>query len=145
MTDTEPVPAPLEPPEAYRLLQAQPQALMIDVRSTMEHLMIGHPVGAIHIAWIDEPDWVAHSERFVARVREALLGGAAAEDTAGGVPLVLICRSGRRSLDAGRALVDAGLHEVYYVQGGFEGPLDTNHQRSTLAGWRFHGLPWQQC
>ena len=23
--------------------------------------------------------------------------------------------------------------------------LDENHHRSTLGGWRFRGLPWEQC
>ena len=26
-----------------------------------------------------------------------------------------------------------------------QGELDETHHRSTLGGWRFHGLPWEQC
>ncbi|WP_419641644.1 rhodanese-like domain-containing protein, partial [Thiolapillus sp.] len=40
---------------AYRLIQENPRALLIDVRSSMEFLFVGHPVGAVHIPWIDEP------------------------------------------------------------------------------------------
>ncbi|NIR60320.1 MAG: rhodanese-like domain-containing protein [Gammaproteobacteria bacterium] len=137
-------PTQLEPQEAHELLQQNPQALMIDVRTTMEHLMIGHPAGAVHVPWLDEPDWSAHPEQFVAKVRETLLGGQFCEE-GDCVPVILICRSGRRSLEAGRVLLDAGLPQVYYVRGGFEGPLDESHHRSTRAGWRFHGLPWEQC
>lgn len=60
-------------------------------------------------------------------------------------PVVLICRSGQRSVDAGIALEKAGFSEVINVLEGFEGPLDEQHQRSKISGWRFHGLPWEQC
>ncbi|WP_145930730.1 rhodanese-like domain-containing protein [Acidihalobacter prosperus] len=136
-------PAALMPVEANRLLQEEPQTLLVDVRSTMEYLMVGHPVGAVHIAWLDEPDWTPNP-RFVAQLRELMLGGSRCID--GNCPaVVLICRSGRRSLEAGQALLDAGFARIYYVEGGFEGPLDAHHRRSTLAGWRFEGLPWEQC
>ena len=105
----------------------------------MEHLFIGHPAGSIHIPWIDEPDWKVNPH-FVTLVRQAMLGGAT-----GAAPVVLICRSGVRSLEAGKVLIDAGVKEVYNVAEGFEGQLDDKHHRSTLAGWRFHGLPWEQC
>ena len=59
--------------------------------------------------------------------------------------MVLICRSGVRSLEAGKALVEAGINDVYNVAEGFEGQLDDKHHRSSVGGWRFHGLPWEQC
>jgi rhodanese-related sulfurtransferase len=58
---------------------------------------------------------------------------------------VLICRSGNRSQDAAAALEQAGFAEVYNVLHGFEGELDERHHRNALAGWRFDGLPWEQC
>jgi rhodanese-related sulfurtransferase len=60
-------------------------------------------------------------------------------------PVVLICRSGNRSLDAGRALEESGFSKVYNVLHGFEGELDTDHHRGASTGWRFEGLPWEQC
>jgi rhodanese-related sulfurtransferase len=27
---------------------------------------------------------------------------------------------------------------------GFEGPLDEDHHRGTMSGWRKEGLPWEQ-
>jgi rhodanese-related sulfurtransferase len=129
----------LSPTEAYKLLQEHPNALFVDVRSNMEYLFVGHPVGAIHIPWIDEPDWSVNPH-FVTQVRQAILGGAT-----GAAPVLLICRSGVRSLEAGKALVEAGIAEVYNIAEGFEGALDDHHHRSTVGGWRFHGLPWEQC
>jgi rhodanese-related sulfurtransferase len=129
----------LNPKEAFKFLQEHPNAVFIDVRSNMEYLFVGHPSGSIHIPWIDEPDWQVNPT-FVKQVRQAMLGGAG-----GAAPVVLICRSGVRSLDAGKALVAAGVREVYNVAEGFEGHLDDHHHRSTVNGWRFHGLPWEQC
>ena len=134
----------LHPVEANRLLEEEPRAVLIDVRSEMEFLFVGHPVGAIHIPWIDEPDWTVNPD-FVREVRRVLLGGAVCDEDVGCAPVVLICRSGKRSLRAGELLVEEGFTRVYNVAEGFEGELDHNHQRSTLGGWRYHGLPWQQC
>jgi rhodanese-related sulfurtransferase len=134
----------MSPQQAYDLMQQNPQAVLIDIRSTMEHLMIGHPRDAIHIPWLDEPDWTVNP-RFVPQVREVLLGGFLGAEEDKPPSVILICRSGRRSVEAGRALIEAGIKNVYHVDTGFEGPLDDNHQRSTIAGWRHDGLPWQQC
>ena len=60
-------------------------------------------------------------------------------------PVVLICRSGNRSQEAGEELERAGFTRVCNVLHGFEGELNDKHQRNTLAGWRFEGLPWEQC
>ena len=129
----------LSPKEAYKLLQEHPNAVLIDVRSHMEYLFVGHPAGAIHIPWIDEPDWKLNPH-FLTQVRQTMLGGAS-----GAAPVVLICRSGVRSLEAGKALIEAGVKDVYNVAEGFEGQLDEKHHRSSQGGWRYHGLPWEQC
>jgi rhodanese-related sulfurtransferase len=60
-------------------------------------------------------------------------------------PIVLICRSGNRSQEAGEALERAGFTKVYNVANGFEGEMNEHHQRNSIAGWRFDGLPWEQC
>lgn len=133
----------LTPEQANGVCQAQPSALLIDVRSQMEFLMIGHPVGAVNVPWIDEPNWEVNPQ-FAADVRKLLLGRVSGRDR-GQVPVMLICRSGNRSVDAARALVEAQLPNVFVVSDGFEGPLDAAHQRSSVAGWRFNGLPWEQC
>lgn len=133
----------LSPKDAHRLAGENPRAVLIDIRSTMEYLFVGHPKGAIHIPWMDEPDWTVNPH-FVTRVRELMLGGAL-DGEAGAAPVILICRSGKRSLEAGKKLIEAGFAEVYNVLEGFEGDLDENHHRSTRGGWRFHQLPWEQC
>lgn len=135
----------LSPQEAWAFLQDNPRALLVDVRSNMEFLFVGHPAGAIHVPWIDEPDWQINPH-FVTQIRKLLLGGVCAADgDFSCAPVVLICRSGKRSLEAGKLLASNGFKEVYNVTEGFEGELDSQHHRSSLGGWRFHGLPWEQC
>ena len=129
--------------QAWDICQQDPRALLIDIRSSMEYLFVGHPEGAVHVPWIDEPDWVVNPN-FVTDVRKLMLGGVIEGDHSG-APVILICRSGKRSKEAGQALVEAGIPNVYNIDEGFEGDLDEHHHRSTLGGWRFHGLPWQQC
>ncbi len=134
----------LHPREAWQLLQDDPRAVMVDVRSHMEFLFIGHPVGAINIPWIDEPDWTINPQ-FAVEVRKLILGGLDHREGGRNVPVILICRSGKRSLEAGEELLRQGFHQVYNVADGFEGELDEHHHRSSLGGWRFEGLPWEQC
>ncbi len=139
-------PHALTPHEAQKILQENPRAVLVDIRSSMEFLFVGHPVGAVHIPWIDEPDWDVNPN-FVTDIRKLLLGGVVCdrEEELECAPVILICRSGKRSLQAGKALIEAGVKDVYHVDDGFEGDLNEHHQRSTLNGWRFEGLPWEQC
>ncbi len=133
---------PISAQEAWQICQQDPRALLIDVRSSMEFLFVGHPKGAVHIPWIDEPDWVIN-ENFETEIRKLALGGL--HESTNDVPIVLICRSGNRSADAGEVLIAAGINRVYNIDEGFEGKLDDDHHRSTVNGWRFHNLPWEQC
>ena len=142
MTDTQP--QDLTPRQAWEILQTDPSAVLIDIRSNMEFLFVGHPKGAVHVPWIDEPDWEVNPH-FVTEVRQVMLGGVVCEGEDGCAPVILICRSGKRSLDAGKKLRESGFRQVFHVDEGFEGELDDDHHRSSRGGWRFAGLPWEQC
>jgi len=124
-----------EPREAYEFLKKNPNSIFIDCRSEMEYLFVGHPMGAILVPWNDGPNWEVNPD-FVAHVKKA-----ASVDR----PIILICRSGNRSLDAGRVLEEAGFTQVANILHGFEGELDEQHHRGAKSGWRHEGLPWEQC
>ena len=124
----------LKPLEAHQFLQQHPDAVLVDCRSEMEFLFVGHPTGAHHVAWNDGPDWNINPH-FVGQVRKIASMNR---------PVVLICRSGQRSVDAGVALEQSGFTDGINVLEGFEGPLDEQHQRSRVSGWRKDGLPWEQ-
>ncbi len=133
----------LSPQAAFDLLKAEPQNVLIDVRSSMEFLLVGHPADAVHIPWQDEPDWEVNAD-FVAQVQEHI-SGAAGQNKDHDPAIILICRNGQRTQDAGQVLIEAGFRRVYHISDGFEGPLDSRYRRNTVAGWRFAGLPWEQC
>jgi rhodanese-related sulfurtransferase len=124
----------LKPRDAQQFLHDNPQAVFIDCRSEMEYLFVGHPAGAHHVAWNDGPDWEINPH-FVGQVKKIASMNR---------PVVVICRSGQRSAAAGAALEQAGFSAVYNVLDGFEGPLDEEHHRGTLSGWRKEDLPWEQ-
>ena len=126
----------LTPRETWQFLQDHPDALFVDVRMEIEYLYVGHPPGVVHIAWYEYPEMQAHPQVFVEQVKRE--GGRAER------PVVLLCRSGKRTVDAGLALEAAGFGQVVNVLYGFEGELDEHFQRGRLNGWRHDGLPWEQ-
>ncbi len=126
----------LDPFAAHAFLQNHPDAVLIDCRTEIEHMYVGHPVGAEHVAWQEAPDWEIDPD-FASKVKRVLKGNIER-------PVVVICRSGQRSVDACRALEEAGFTQAINVLEGFEGSLDEDFHRGTLGGWRYHGLPWQQ-
>lgn len=125
--------------EVWAFLKENPEARLIDIRSSMEFLFIGHPTDSIHIAWMEDPDWEINPN-FVKEINQIQKAS-----TNNNAPIVMICRSGNRSEKAGIQLLEAGLTNIYHVSDGFEGDRDDNNHRGTLNGWRFHELPWEQC
>jgi rhodanese-related sulfurtransferase len=130
----------IDPIEAQAVLDQNPRALLIDVRTRVEFDYVGHPPGALHIPWKEFPEWI-QDPNFAAAVGAALEPtGDAGKDR----PLLLICRSGARSLKAAECLQRHGYTRLYNVEEGFEGDRDDQKHRSTINGWRFRGLPWEQ-
>jgi rhodanese-related sulfurtransferase len=134
----------ITPRQAHDFLVAHPDAVFVDCRSEAEYFLVGHPVveraGAEplrphNICWSDELK-LEVNEHFVEDVTKV-----APDRTK---PMLIICRSGRRSVFAGEALEAAGWTDVYNVLEGFEGPLDEKWRRGTQSGWRREGLPWEQ-
>lgn len=125
----------LTPKETYAYLQAHPEALFVDCRTEMEFFYVGHPVGASHIAWQEAPEWEVNTNFAAEVLREA-----GSKES----PVVLICRSGTRSVEAAGVLEAAGFADVTNVLTGFEGELDGQHHRGRVNGWRHDGLPWEQ-
>ena len=106
----------------------------MDVRSTEERKFVGHVPGSVHVAWATGTA-LTRNPRFT-RELEAKVGKHS--------PVLLLCRSGKRSALAAEAAAKAGFSAVFNVLEGFEGELDGQHHRGAQDGWRFHGLPWIQ-
>ena len=109
------------------------QALMVDVRTDAERAWVGAVPQAHALARKQWPG-MAMNPDFDAGIQA--LG-------AGGQKLVLLCRSGVRSVAAAKRATELGL-QAYNILEGFEGDPDPQGQRGKLGGWRFHGLPWSQ-
>jgi len=131
----------LRPAEAWDLLQSDPKAMLIDVRSAPEWGFVGLPrldgIGkeTVCISWQVFPD-MARNEDFVEEV--------AARGLAKGQAVLLLCRSGVRSKAAAIALTAAGFGPCYNISGGFEGDRDGELHRGSVGGWKVAGLPWAQ-
>jgi rhodanese-related sulfurtransferase len=130
----------LVPSDAYVALQADADAVLVDVRTIAEWSYVGvpdlTPIGkrAIFLEWQRFPDG-ALNERFVEELREA--------GVREGAPIYFLCRSGARSAAAAKAATASGLGPAYNVSDGFEGPLGEDGHR-TVTGWKAAGLPWRQ-
>ena len=125
------------PALAWQLVQAN-RALLVDVRSTEERKFVGHVPGSLHVAWATGTSLV-RNPRFV-RELEAKL----AKDGGKDAVVLLLCRSGKRSVLAAEAAAAAGFTHVFNVLEGFEGEINAHLHRGGSDGWRFHGLPWVQ-
>lgn len=131
----------IKPKEAWDILQEDPDACLVDVRTEAEWRYVGFPdLGEIGkrthcIGWQFFPD-NRLNERFVEDV-SAL--GIRPEQT-----VLLICRSGQRSRHAAIALTAAGYKTCFNVAEGFEGDKDGAGHRGTVGGWKVAGLPWGQ-
>lgn len=125
----------VKPLEAYQILQRVPDALLVDCRTEIEFFYVGHPTGALNIEWHMSPDFEVNPH-----FADEVLREAGSKER----PILLICRSGKRTLEAGAALEAEGFSDVTNILEGFEGDLDENFQRGTLGGWRKAGLPWEQ-
>lgn len=110
------------------------EALLVDVRSAEERKFVGHVPDSLHVPWASGTS-LTRNPRFV-RELEAKTGKDAV--------VLLLCRSGKRSVLAAEAAAKAGLTNVFNVLEGFEGEINAEGHRGTDDGWRFRGLPWVQ-
>lgn len=122
----------VSPEQAWQWVQAG-DAVLVDVRTDAERAWVGFVPGAVPVAWKQWPD-MALNPRFDEEIRAAARGGR---------KLVLLCRSGVRSVAAAQRATALGL-QAYNILEGFEGALGEQSQRGRSGGWRYRGLPWQQ-
>ena len=122
----------VSPEQAWAWVQSG-EAELVDVRSDAERAWVGFVPGAHALAWKQWPAMAVNPD-FDAGVQA--LG-------AGGKKLLLLCRSGVRSIAAAQRATELGV-QAYNILEGFEGDPDDQAHRGVKGGWRFRGLPWQQ-
>ena len=123
----------VSPQLAWALFSAG-DAQLVDVRTVEERKFVGHIAGSLHVPWATGTA-MTRNPRF-ARELEAKVGKDA--------PVLLLCRSGKRSVLAAEVATKAGFTRVFNILEGFEGEIDAQQHRGGEDGWRFQGLPWIQ-
>lgn len=136
--------------EAHDLVTAErDKVLFVDVRTAAELMFVGmtNDIDA-HLPLVDLPSPPAWDDKngrlqlvpnasFVSEI-EALLvrKGLGKADK-----VIVICRSGDRTVKAVNALAAAGFTNAWSIYEGFEGDLSPDGRR-TVNGWKNAGLPW---
>jgi rhodanese-related sulfurtransferase len=122
----------LEPPQAYEVLQKNPDAVYLDVRTEAEFAQ-GHPAGAINIPVVFlkgpgqmqvNPDFLQVATKVLPKNRKLVVG----------------CQAGGRSQRACEMLEESGYTDLNNVRGGFGGARDATGA-IMVTGWRDAGLP----
>lgn len=124
----------VSPTTAWALVQ-NGQALLVDVRTTEERKFVGHVPGSLHVAWATGTA-LMRNPRFV-RELEAKLAPHGGKEAV----VLLLCRSGKRSVLAAEAAAAVGFSHVFNILEGFEGEIDATQQHGKDDGWRYQGLP----
>lgn len=134
--------------EAFTMWHTEPDKVhLLDVRTRFEYQLIGHvesvrniPYKFLTTEWnakkkrfkfVENPDFVKHVKQHFKK-----------DDL-----IIVFCRSGGRSAEAARALIDAGFTNVYTMVDSFEGdkvkdPESYFQGKRMKNGWKNAGLPW---
>ena len=146
-TGGSPLVGEVDPDQAWRILSEVKTARLIDVRTRAEWSFVGVPelgeTGSkpVFVEWSSFPDMSVNTA-FAGEVEEAL-----GPDGPG--PLLFLCRSGSRSLQAAHAVAahyaGKGVEVTCLnVAEGFEGDVDASGHRGSHNGWKARGLAWRQ-
>ncbi|MEQ9559855.1 MAG: rhodanese-like domain-containing protein [Rhodospirillales bacterium] len=131
----------ITPKDAWDLLQKDPKAVLVDVRTHAEWAYVGlpdlSPLGKElrMISWVLFPKGEVNPE-----FTDDLEDQVADKDAT----VLFLCRSGVRSIAAAKAATEAGYAKSYNILTGFEGDKDADNHRGAVAGWKVDGLPWVQ-
>ena len=131
--------------EAWALLEQEPKAQLVDVRTVAEWNFVGLPDLSVlgrkaHCVELQSFPTMQPNPNFAADTAEALQLAGAWPQT----PVLFLCSSGARSRAAAMAMARAGFEKAFNVAGGFEGDLDGDGHRGETNGWKAAGLPWRQ-
>ena len=127
--------------EAWDMLESDPDAVLIDVRTNAEWAYVGLPdLSALgkavqRVSWVLFPD-MAKNQGFIDEI--------SAVQPKKSAPMIFLCRSGVRSIAAAETATRAGYSRAYNVLEGFEGGPDPEGHRGTVGGWKVDGLKWKQ-
>lgn len=123
--------------QAYDLWKKDRENVKIIDCRTVEEYRAGHPEMAVSIpveiridgSVVNNPDFESEIKKTVAD-----------SDT-----ILVICRTGRRSLAASVRILKEGFRNVMNISDGFEGKkTDFFSENNAGKGWKKSGLPWEK-
>ena len=127
----------LTPQEAFVVLQENPKALLVDVRTQAELALVGRVPAALNVEWAFYPGMVANTD-FDGQLVADLNRRRFDRDSV----LIFLCRTGGRSNNAATVAASLGFTQAYNTLEGFEGEANSHQQRTLINGWKHAGLPW---
>lgn len=126
------------PLEAWNLLQADTNIMLVDVRTNAERDWVGRVIinDAQHhaVQWMLYPESIPNPD-FMAQL-SALISD---KDTI----ILFLCRSGVRSCYGAKLATEHGYTQCFDILEGFEGNKDAHGHRKTVGGWCHSNLAWQ--
>ena len=120
------------PGEAFAILQENPAAVLIDVRTQAELELVGRIPNALHIEWAFYPGMVKNQD-FAKQLTEKVDKNRT---------VIFLCRTGGRSHNAAVVAQQLGYSKAYNMLEGFEGEANEFKQRTMINGWKNANLPW---
>ena len=109
------------------------EAVLLDIRTNAERAWVGFIPDVPAIEWKIWPGMEINLD-FDRQLKELVPAGS---------KIVMLCRSGLRSIPSSQRAQSLG-YQAYNIVEGFEGDPDANAKRGKKGGWKFHGLPWRQ-
>lgn len=122
----------ISPQDAYAWV-LRSEAVLVDIRSNAERAWVGFVPNSIDIEWKSWPG-MEINPNFDAQLKTAV---------APNKPLLMLCRSGIRSIAAAQRAQALG-YQAWNILEGFEGDPDDAAHRGNTGGWRHQKLPWRQ-
>ncbi len=134
--------------QAHALWKASPDEVKIlDCRTPEEYIFVGHAHKALNVPLMfvqyridvrTQSPVMRPNPNFMTEVKQCL----SPSDT-----ILVMCRSGVRSVMATNLLAKAGFRKVYNVVDGFEGdavrdPQSRHFGKRTVNGWKNSDAPW---
>jgi rhodanese-related sulfurtransferase len=127
----------LIPEQAFALLQADQNIVLVDVRTNAERDWVGRvhiPETQHHsVQWSLYPGGTPNPD-FMAQLAKAVPN----KET----PILFLCRSGVRSIHGAKLATEHGYTQCFNILQGFEGDKDAHGHRKTVGGWCSADLPW---
>jgi len=128
------------------------KALLLDIRTPSELVFVGSPTEMdlnIPLITLDYAQWDKTKSAFKKVLNKNFVSDLTtyikAKRLTKNSPIILLCRSGKRSAKAANLLSRAGYTHLFTVVDGFEGDkqkVGLNKGKRVVNGWKNSGLAW---